>query len=264
MPSPFPGMNPYLESPGMWPDFHEAFITALRTSLAPAIAPGFYAKIEEQLYIHEHGETRHRPFGRPDVGVVPTRRGGGVAVAEPLAVAEARVVTIPAHVDVLKLSSIRIFDRHSREVVTVIELLSPQDKYDGPDRDVYVFKRTRYFHSQTNLVEIDLLRGGPRHPWDGAIPCAYSAAVCRVNERPNVSYWPIQLRERLPVIPIPLRPDIPEPAVDLQELLHEVYDAAGYDGYIYDDGPPDPALSADDQAWADGLFNAPPGSRTPA
>ena len=78
MPSPFPGMNPYLESPGMWPDFHERLITALAAALAQPIAPGFYAKIEEQLYIHEHGETRHRPFGRPDVGVLPTRGGGGV------------------------------------------------------------------------------------------------------------------------------------------------------------------------------------------
>ena len=264
MPSPFPGMNPYLESPGMWPDFHERLITALASALTGRIAPGFYAKIEEQLYIHEHGETRHRPFGRPDVGVVPTRGGGGVAVAEPPTLAEARVVTIPAHVDVLNLSGIRIFDRHSRELVTVIELLSPANKNHGPDRDQYVSKRTQYFHSQTNLVEIDLLRGGPRHPWDGAIPCSYCAAVCRVAERPNAQYWPIQLKEQLPVIPIPLRPELPEPAVDLQALLHEVYDAAGYDNYIYDDGPPAPALSDQDQAWADGLLSAGPNSRSPA
>ena len=264
MPSPFPGMNPYLESPGMWPDFYERLITAIATALAKQIAPGFYAKIEEQLYIHEHGETRQRPFGRPDVGVLPTRGGGGVAVAEPPAVAESRVVTVPAHVDVQRLSSIRIFDRHSREFVTVIEVLSPANKNHGPDRDQYVSKRTQYFFSRANLVELDLLRGGPRHPWDGAVPCAYSAAVSRAAERPNVLYWPVQLRERLPVIPIPLRPGVPEPAVDLQALLHDVYDSAGYDGYIYDDGPPDPPLSAEDQAWATALITAAPGTRTPA
>ena len=258
MSSPFPGMNPYLESPGMWPDFHQALINAIRTSLMSAIVPGFYAKIEEQLYIHEHVETRHRPFGRPDVGVLPARGGGGVAVAEPAVVSEAQEVTIPAHVDVQRLSTIRIFDRHSREFVTVIEVLSPANKNHGPDRDQYVSKRTQYFTSRANLVEIDLLRGGPRHPWDGAIPCAYSIAVSRVVERPRVLHWPVQLRERLPTIPIPLRPDVPEPAIDLQSLLHDVYDSAGYGGYIYDDGPPDPPLSAEDQAWATAIITARP------
>lgn len=247
----------------MWPDFHERYIAALAAAVAKPITPGFYAKIEEQLYIHEHGETRHRPFGRPDVGVLPTRGGGGVAVVEPAAATEARVVMVPAHVDVLKLSTIRVYDRHSREFVTVIEVLSPANKNHGPDRDQYVSKRTRYFHSQANLVEIDLLRGGPRHPWDGAVSCAYQVAVSRAVERPNVLYWPVQLRERLPAIPIPLRPGLVEPVIDLQALLHQVYDAAAYENFIYDDGPPDPPLSAEDQAWADELLTAGRGSRTP-
>ncbi|MEQ8961940.1 MAG: DUF4058 family protein, partial [Coleofasciculus sp. C2-GNP5-27] len=35
MPSPFPGMNPYLENPELWPEVHHWLITAIAESLNP-------------------------------------------------------------------------------------------------------------------------------------------------------------------------------------------------------------------------------------
>ena len=53
MPSPFPGMNPYLEHPAVWVDFHDSFIPAIREALNQQIRPAYFAKVEELLFIHE-------------------------------------------------------------------------------------------------------------------------------------------------------------------------------------------------------------------
>lgn len=62
-----------------------------------------------------------------------------------------------------------------------------------------------------------------------------------------VEFWPIRLHDRLPVIPIPLRPGEVEPLIDLQALLHQVYDAA-YQLHIYRH-PIMPALAPTDAEW---------------
>jgi hypothetical protein len=98
-------------------------------------------------------------------------------------------------------------------------------------------------------VEIDLLRGRPRMPWLDMPACDYCVVVSRFEQRPKADLWPIGLRERLPEIPIPLRAGDPDARLDLQQVLHHIYDAAGYAYTIYS-GPPEPLLSADDAAWA--------------
>ena len=101
-----------------------------------------------------------------------------------------------------------------------------------------------------HFVEIDLLRGGPRMPWLDMPACDYYAVVSRFEERPErAGFWPIRLRERLPEIPIPLRQGDADARLDLQQVLHRIYDAAGYAYHIYS-GPPEPLLAAEDAAWA--------------
>jgi Protein of unknown function (DUF4058) len=39
MPSPFPGMDPFLENPGIFSDFHDSFITYLRENLQANLPP---------------------------------------------------------------------------------------------------------------------------------------------------------------------------------------------------------------------------------
>jgi Protein of unknown function (DUF4058) len=41
MPSPFPGMNPYLEHADVWQDFHQSFIPLLRRLLAEQVRPKY-------------------------------------------------------------------------------------------------------------------------------------------------------------------------------------------------------------------------------
>jgi hypothetical protein len=249
MPSPFPGMNPYLERAEVWKSFHHRFITAAAEALGGQLGPGYYVKIEEQVYIHERSADERRPLGHPDLSVhtrgpSPTARGGAVAAPA--------VAFVPAAVDEVRIPFLEVRDRRNRQVVTVVELLSPSNKYAGADRDQYWSKVRQVMATMTEFVEIDLLRGGPRMPWEGLPACDYYALVSRYVRRPQVDVWPVRVRDRLPGIPIPLRPGEPEPTLDLQAVLHRVYDAARYDLHIYD-GDPEPPLAPDDAAWARGL-----------
>jgi hypothetical protein len=103
--------------------------------------------------------------------------------------------------------------------------------------------------SPTHLVEIDLLRGGRRMPIDELPPCDYCVVVSRSEDRPRAGLWPIRLRDGLPEIPIPLRDEKCTPRLALQEILHRIYDEAGYHKYVYDESP-DPPLRKRDAAWA--------------
>ena len=163
---------------------------------------------------------------------------------------------IPA-VDFEGQSFLEIRDKRDRRLVTVIELLSPTNKYSGPDREQFLVKRGRLLASWTHLVEIDLLRGGPRLPFATPLPgCDYYAMVSRMEKRPQADFWPIGLREPLPSIPIPVRRPDPDAMLDLQSALHHIYDAARYVNYICE-GAPEPGLSAEHALWAQPLIPHP-------
>lgn len=51
MPGPFPGMDPYLERPDLWPDVHQSLITYIRDALQPQLRPRYHARIGERLYV---------------------------------------------------------------------------------------------------------------------------------------------------------------------------------------------------------------------
>jgi hypothetical protein len=209
MPSPFPGMNPYLEQDDAWHDFHERFLPLVADLLVAQVRPAYIVKIDEHVYVHE----------------VPVER----------------------------LAFVEVRDRRNRELVTVVELLSPSNKRPGSDREQYLAKREQILGSSAHLVEIDLLRGGKPLPMADRPDCDYSVLVSRVEDRPYAGFWPVRLRSRLPEIPIPLRPQDADARLDLQAIVHRLYDAAGYEDYIYS-GVPDPPLAPDDLAWARSLL----------
>lgn len=134
--NPFPGMNPYLEQDDAWHDFHEQFCIECRRALLEQLPPHYVAKLDENVYIHELPEESRHPAGRGDVTVaregVPGRTASGRATTAP---AYGRVVP---HLDVFRESFIEIHDRRSREVVAVLELLSPSNKRPGGDREQFL------------------------------------------------------------------------------------------------------------------------------
>lgn len=249
MPSPFPGMNPYLEQAGVWPDFHNAFMIGAREVLAAQTDPKYIVRVDAHVYLHELPGEHAVLIGRSDIGVSERRPEAPAPTSATAVAAPAQVVLPVATVDEERIRFLEIRGRERRELVTVIEMLSPANKYSGPDREQFIAKRQRLLSSDINYVELDLLRGGPRMPIVDLPDCDYYALARRGEDRPRAGFWPIRLRERLPEITIPLRAPDPDVLLDLQAVLHRVYDAARYGSYIYD-GTPEPALSPEDAEWA--------------
>lgn len=262
MPSPFPGMNPYLEQEDAWHDFHERIIPYISAVIVPQVRPSYIVKIDEHVFIHERSAAEREFLGRTDVSVTRSEISSPPRPGTPVLEAPVRG-RIPTAVDVERLSFVEIRDRRNRELITVLEVLSPSNKRLGADREQYIAKRRQLLASSVHFVEIDLLRGGPRLPLEDLPDCDYCVVVSRAEDRPQVGIWPLRIRERLPVIPIPLRAPDDDVRMDLQEALNHVYDAAGYEDYIYT-GAPQPPLHPDDAAWARQFLPLLPQPGTPA
>ena len=272
MPSPFPGMNPFLEKPSKWRDFHGNFLVRAQAQLAAQVRPAFIAETEDHVYLHEFSADERLEARRmlAAIGDVTVKEGRGLLAAGPAtgtAVAEpaARCRLEPMGVEEIRVPFVRLLDRETREVVTVIELLSPTNKRTGTDRQQFLAKRARLLTSSVNYVEIDLLRGGPPTPMDEEPPAGtYRAIVSRGDwtdppgpwpSRPPADVWVWNLRDPLPAIPVPLRPPHPEAVLDLRAALDRTYDESGLEDYLHLT-PPDPPLDAADAAWAADLLSA--------
>jgi hypothetical protein len=241
-------MNPYIEQDAFWQDFHLEFLPAMRGRLVAQVRPKYIVMLDEHVYVKEHPPGPRRLVGRADASLAapPRLRGKAGAGLETL---EAPVqVRIPAQ-DVRRVPFLEVRDRLGRDLITLVELLSPANKRGGADREQYVAKRERLLQTAAHFVEIDLLRGGRPMPLEKRPRCDYSVLVSRAEARPRAGFWPIRLRQRLPIIPIPLLPEDPDAKIDLQEILDTVYDATGYEDFIYA-GRPDPPLSSRDGVWA--------------
>ena len=145
-------------------------------------------------------------------------------------------------------------------VVTVIEVLSPSNKTRGSaSRRQYLEKRDELLATDAHFVEIDLLRGGHRvpapvlsHTYD------YSVAVSRVDRRPIADWWLIDLTQPLPTVPVPLRRGDAEIMLNLQSVLHEVYDRGGYRRAMnYEQPPPLPELPPAQSEWLQSCLRVP-------
>ena len=252
MPSPFPGMDPFLEG-AEWEDFHATFNTVIREHLSPRLEPRYLVRIERRIYV-EHTADDRPPVRRADVAVF---------VAEETALAWAGPVSGRGRLPLAPVECllpmpeeqretylvIRLQD--TREVVTVLETLSPGNKRLGSDgRREYLKKREEILQSQTHLVELDLLRGGQRMPTATPLPSAdYCAIVSRSHRRPRADAYLWTIRDPLPTIPIPLNKGDPDVPLDLQAVFTTVYDRARYDLSLDYTASLDPPLSEADLCW---------------
>ncbi len=248
MPSPFPGMNPYLEQPDLWQDFHQWFVPAAAKAISSQVLPRYIVRLEADIFIHSMEEER-RFVGEADVGLTSSPESSGSRRPASAVVEAPAHVTLPIPDARERHSYLEIRDRRTHDIVTVVEVLSPSNKYAGDDRERYLRKREQILLSKANLVEIDLMRGGPRLPAEDLSECDYCVLVSRPAVRPKAECWPIRLREPLPLVPIPLKVGETDASLDLQSILHAVYDDAGFEFFIYDQ-PPQPRLRPEDDAWA--------------
>jgi Protein of unknown function (DUF4058) len=255
LPSPFPGMDPYLERGRVWSDLHHSLITAIRDALAPQVAPAYYVAIEERVTTVE--VARGENVREPDAAIIPTRPvpvpSGGVAVAEAPAATAIRV-TLPRY-ETVREGYLEIRGVQNQVVVTAIEVLSPTNKLSSEGRQEYEKKRRAVLSSVTSLIEIDLLRAGEPMQMEPLPMSDYRLLVSRGWEHPEASLHAFSIRQAIPAITVPLQWSEAEVSLSVGELLAQVYDRARYDLRVdYKAAPPEPALSAEDAAWVDALL----------
>jgi hypothetical protein len=259
MPSPFPGMDPYLEQPDVFPDLHDSFITYLREHLQARLPAPYFAAIGRRVWI----ELARRSIG-PDVNVIHSRPRGPsstkVAEGSASAVATQPVAVRVAH-DEFREPFIEVYanDEQGKRLVTSLELLSLSNKTPGAHgRDLYLRKQREILGSQVHLVEIDLLRGGEHAtavPLDDARDACgsfdYHVSIHHFDDLETYFVYPIRLEDRLPTIAIPLLPGDPPVSLDLQAVLDRCYDAGPYPREIdYEGDALVPPLRAEQRAWA--------------
>jgi hypothetical protein len=259
MPSPFPGMDPYLEDPAGWPNLHVNLITEIQAVLNRQLRPNYYARAEDRVYISDQDDPGRRVIA-PDVRVLAREeqpRGPWVALSDTSMVAVAEPVEVVTLIeDEIRELRVEVIDASQRQVVTVIEVLSPANKVSGArGQQSYRRKRAEVLASQSHWVEVDLLRDGERLVAAELMPRGdYFVHVSRVERRPAGTVWPIRLPQSLPVIPIPLHAPDPDAKLDLQQVLTTIYDRSSYDLTIDYGLEPTPPLPREYAPWADRLL----------
>ncbi|HEX9374322.1 MAG TPA: DUF4058 family protein [Roseiflexaceae bacterium] len=248
MPSPFPGVDPYLEG-DLWTTLHFGLSAEIIRQIAPRLRPRYAALPVERMVLDTPDDISVTTVDiYPDIGVVESPEQSrsyeeATTLVAPLQLATVIPKRIP-HV------SIEIRDTKRRRLVTAIEMLSLTNKR-GRGREEYLAKRRRVLLSTVHLLEIDLLRRGQRVPMEQPLPNApYFVFLNRVEKRPISDVWPIALDQPLPKVPLPLLPGDADVELDLQAAFDSVYDILSYDTLIDYLQLPDIPLDEEAQAWA--------------
>ena len=267
MPSIFPGMDPYLEAPWIWPSFHNSLADQIQMLLNEKLPKNYFAQLEAR------SELGIRPVKRiiaPDVAIIHTGRRvrrpdadeGGVAIAVEEDLAVSTAIRVDFIDEPVTMTAVAIRNTQTaNEVVTLIEILRPSNKRPGSDRDHYIQRMKDILSgSITSLIEIDLLRTGKR-TWERSdiieetleeleTPTDYLVMTSRSWSRSGADMHPISMCLPLPVIGVPLRQDEPDVPLNLQTAFQRAYDGGPYRrGAVDYSRPPYPALNEDQDKW---------------
>jgi hypothetical protein len=251
MNSPFPGIDPYLEDQGHWPDFHSTFLNCCREALFEKLPQNYDARIDERFRLVEVDDKGERSrLIEPDVAVVRragppgpgAEQGGGVGlllepVIEPIG---------PVEVIEERLTWVEVRRLPGRELVTVIELLSPGNK-TSPGREDYLSRRRALLNQEVHLVELDFLIGGRRLP-----PGDSYALVTRADRRPACEVYAWSVRQALPFVPVPLKAPDPDVMLDMLSVFRITYERGRYPRAVDYRAPLKLPFAEADRAWAEG------------
>jgi hypothetical protein len=260
MPSPFPGMDPYLEDPTIWPSVHHLMISQIGTTLNRLLPPGYVAAFGERVFVAGPDRDIYpdvfikegvgaREIAAPDTGAVAT------AVSDP-----PWVIAVTSDEITESFVEIQAVAENQR-VVTTIEVLSPRNKSAGSDgRELYRQKQREVLASDVHLLEIDLLRSGQHTvaaPRDALLrrgPYHYLVSLSRAQRRHKCEVWGIPVASPLPRVRVPLSGSDPDIILDLQAHFQQVYEAGAFERVLDYSQPPKVSLAKADAEWADELL----------
>jgi len=223
MPSPFPGMDPYLEHPKLWPGFQHQLLACLYQILLPGLVDRYRARVGTRTYISEM----------------------------PLFTSIIR--------DEYTEEFIEIRTRTDNKLVTLLEVVSPANKTTPAGRQAYHDKRKEAVVQKSGVVEIDLvLQGKPTLTYsrDGLPEFDHAVSVTRATAPDRYEIYTATIQKRLPKFKLPLAPDDRDALLDLQAAFTRAYDLGGFATQIdyKTPPPPDVPLSNAYRAWIDDML----------
>lgn len=223
MPSPFPGMDPYLEHPKLWPAFQHQLLACLYQILLPGLVDRYRARVGTRTYVSEM----------------------------PLFTSIIR--------DEYTEEFIEIRTRTDNRLVTLLEVVSPANKTTPAGRQAYLDKRKEAVAQKAGVVEIDLvMQGKPTLTYsrDGLPEFDHAVSVTRATAPDRYEIYTATVAKRLPKFKLPLAPDDRDALLDLQAAFARAYDLGGFASSIDYKGqpPPDVPLTDTHKAWVDELL----------
>ena len=258
MPSPFPGMDPYIEMCGLWEDFHKHLIEQIAWQLAGVAPERYVVRTGERSYlvlVKSEGKKEY-PF-LPDVSVAAPRgrkkgaKKGATAIAEPATEDKPHVLRAFIE-DEHREEFVEIYETGPEmQLVTSLEVLSPSNKRPNSEGwDLYQRKRQSLLLGRVNLVELDLLRGGQRMPMLDPWPNSpYVLMVARARKTDACLVWEGHFQHPLPTIRIPLAKSDPDLSLSLQPLVETIYRRFRYEQSINYSLELTPSLTPDEADW---------------
>jgi hypothetical protein len=216
MPSPFPGMDPYLEDESLWPVFHHQLVTCLYQILLPGLVDRYRARVNQRHYVTEQALFTS-------------------------------VVREEHHEDYVEIRQ-----RADGRLITLVDVVSPANKLMQAGRAAYLAKRCEGKSASANLVEIDLiLQGQPtlEYSRDGLPDWDYAVTVTRSTQPERYEIYTATLQKKLPRFRLPLASDDRDTVLDLHTAFTRCYDQGGFAAKIDYTKDPSTPLNAEDRKW---------------
>jgi hypothetical protein len=221
MPSPFPGMDPFLEDANLWPEFHHHLILSLYQMVLPGLSDRYRARINQRHYVTEQAlftsilrEEHHEEY-------------------------------------------IEIRQRSDGKLVTLVDVVSPHNKTTPDGRAAYLDRRRASQIASASMVEIDLLlQGKPtlEYSRDGLPDWDYAVTVTRSAQPDRFEISPATLQKKLPRFKLPLAADDKDTVLDLQQIFARAYEQGNFAARIDYGGEPSMPLIEEDQKWLEELL----------
>jgi hypothetical protein len=221
MPSPFPGMDPYLEEDKLWPAFQHHLVMSLYQLLLPGLADRYRARVGQRHYVTE------------------------------------QILFTSIQRDEHQEEYVEIRQRSDGRLVTLLDVASPANKTTPAGRRVYLEKREEGKKANANLVEIDLvLQGQPmlEYSRDGLPDWDYAVTVTRARQPERYEIYTATLQKKLPRFRLPLAADDRDHVLDLHIAFSRCYDQGGFDAQINYERDPTITLCDEDKRWLDELL----------
>jgi hypothetical protein len=221
MPSPFPGMDPYLEDEALWPVFHHQLVMCLYQILLPGLVDRYRARVCQRNYVTEQALFTS-------------------------------VVREEHHEDYIEIRQ-----RSDGRLVTLLDVVSPANKITSMGRAAYLEKRREGRNANANLVELDLiLQGQPtlEYSRDGLPDWDYAVTVTRSTQPDRYEIYTATLQKRLPRFRLPLAPDDRDTVLDLHTAFTRCYDQGDFASRIDYRRDPTVPLAEEDRHWLESVL----------